>query len=125
MDGLSRIGERLCHQGFPIMKKALILEKTGPEAFFLLSAPAEKVKAALVPVEDETRLGRLFDIDVIRPDGTKVSREEIGIEGRTCLLCGRPARECARSRTHSVEELTKEIAGILNTSFGKDLKHGI
>ncbi|MDO5336354.1 MAG: triphosphoribosyl-dephospho-CoA synthase CitG [Eubacteriales bacterium] len=41
-----------------------------------------------------------------------VDRTELGLSPRRCLVCGRPAKECARSRTHSVEDLqncTKQI----------------
>ena len=48
-------------------------------------------------------LGRLLDIDVIAPDGGKISRTEIGLPARRCLLCGNPAPVCARSRAHSAD----------------------
>ena len=68
----------------------------------------------MVSLEDQDRIGRLFDIDVLRPDACKVSREDLGFSPRTCLLCGQPAHVCSRSRSHSVAELTAEISQILN-----------
>ena len=47
------------------------------------------VKRLLVPLEDASKLGRLYDIDIIGRDGKKISRSDIGKPGRTCLLCGR------------------------------------
>ncbi len=80
----------------------------GWEAYIAAGGDPLEIKRALVPLEESSPVGRLFDIDVLREDGSKVSREELGLEGRTCLICGKPARECARSRTHSVAELQEE-----------------
>ena len=91
----------------------IVKEKTGYEAFYSISAPAEPVKELMISLEDQDRLGRLLDIDVLRPDGTKVSREDLGYPARRCLLCNEPAHACSRSRRHSVEELVTEIQKIL------------
>lgn len=101
----------------PVLKRSLILDKTGPEAFLCVDADALFVKRLLVTLEDASDLGRLYDIDIIGRDGNKISRSDIGKPGRTCLLCGRPAKECSRSRTHSVAELTEKINGILKEHF--------
>ena len=87
-----------------------ILEKTGLEAYYLVNGDASAVKRTLCAVEDETPLGRLFDIDVLQADGEKISREALGLPPRTCFLCGRPAFLCARSRAHAVKDMTDEIA---------------
>ena len=94
-----------------------IKEKTGYEAFYCIDANPEFIKTLMVTLEDQDRLGRLFDIDVIRPDGSKVSREELGRPSRTCLLCKEPAHACSRSRRHSVAELTAEIGHILKDLY--------
>lgn len=86
-----------------------VLEKTGFEACYLLSDEAERVKRVLCSVEDDTPLGRLFDIDVLTPRGEKLSRAALGYPPRKCFLCGKPAFACARSRTHSILEMTAEI----------------
>ena len=54
----------------------------------------------------------MFDMVDLCPEGTKIDRAELGLPPRLCLICGGPARECARSRTHSAEQLqarTKEL----------------
>lgn len=91
-----------------------IKEKTGYEAFYSVDANPDFIKELMVSLEDQDRIGRLFDIDVLRPDGSKVSREDMGSAPRTCLLCGQPAHVCSRSRRHSVAELTAEIGKILS-----------
>ena len=52
-------------------------------------------------------------MDVLRPDGSKVERQELGLPGRKCLLCGESAQVCARSRKHSVAELQAKTREIL------------
>ena len=77
----------------------------GQTAFFAVDQPAELVKVRMTALEDQGGASRLWDIDVLRPHGTKVSRGDVGQEGRRCFLCTQPAALCARSRAHSVEEL--------------------
>ena len=114
---LSEIVSALNTAKIPVLKRSLILDKTGPEAFLCVDADALAVKRLLVPLEDASDLGRLYDIDIIGRDGKKISRSDIGQPGRTCLLCGRPARECSRSRAHSVAELTERINAIFHEHF--------
>lgn len=43
-----------------------------------MDADALAVKRLLVPLEDASDLGRLYDIDIIGRDGKKISRSDIG-----------------------------------------------
>ena len=97
--------------------EASIDEKTGPEAVFAVSGEAQEIKARLCALEDSCALGRLLDIDVIAPDGNKISRTEIGLPPRKCLLCGEAAPVCARSRTHTVPELFARTNAIIEAHF--------
>lgn len=107
-------GVRLIEQTAGEPRRTEIIEqKTGLEGYFVFDADAETLKRALCAVEDETPLGRLFDIDVLNGGGEKLSRETFGMPARTCLLCGRPAFVCARSRAHSVDELNAEIERLI------------
>lgn len=117
-DGIEAIRSALKGAGCTVQKEKILLEKTGLEAFFAVRGKAEDIKNLMIPIEDGSGIGRLFDIDVIRPDGTKVSREDLTLPARTCLLCGNPAHDCSRNRTHSVEELSKKIASILTEQYG-------
>ncbi len=111
--GCQQIEALLKERLIPVQHMETIKEKTGYEAFYCVDANPDFIKALMVTLEDRERLGRLFDIDVIRPDGSKVSREDLGQAPRTCLLCGEPAHVCSRSRRHSIPELTAEIGTIL------------
>ena len=73
---LSEIVSALDTAKIPVLKRSLILDKTGPEAFLCVDADALAVKRLLVPLEDASDLGRLYDIDIIGRDGKKISRSE-------------------------------------------------
>ena len=94
-----------------------IQEKTGNEAIFLLDADPLAVKNVTVEIEDHAPVGRLYDMDVLCPDGRKVDRQELGREGRKCLICGGMAQACARSRAHSVAELQEKTRQILEDAI--------
>lgn len=114
LEGCRRIEEGLKLLGLKPCFKEEVREKTGWEAIYCVSGEPEAIKAKMAAAEDRDRLGRLFDIDVIRLDGSKVSREELGLSPRACLLCGRPAHQCSRSRSHSLKELSACIHQILS-----------
>lgn len=90
---------------------------TGSEGLLLLSLPALEVKKLAVELEDFHPLGRLFDMDVLSQDGNAISRTELGIKPRTCLICNENAKICARSRAHSHEVLQQKIVQILEQTI--------
>lgn len=90
---------------------------TGPERFYLLYSAGVTVKEGTVYFEERQPANRLFDLDVlITNDGEahSLSRGDFDIPVRTCLICGRPAKECGRSRRHSVEELQVRVAKLID-----------
>ena len=97
---------------------AIIHEETfeaagGYAAFIAAEYPSEKLKEIAVRIEDSHPLGRLFDIDVLRQNGEKISRNIFGNQGRPCLICGGDAFVCGRSRAHSAEELRNAAAALM------------
>jgi len=99
----------------PALERIVTRADTGCEAIFCCDRPAEELKRLCQILEEESPVGRLYDLDVITPDGEKLSRAI----PRTCLVCGKPAFPCARSRAHSLEELTSAVHGLL-TDFAAD-----
>lgn len=89
---------------------------TGCEGLLVVDAKPERIKKVTSGIEDHAPLGRLYDMDVIGTDGAKLDRPE----PRRCLICGNPARECARSRTHSVEELQWATRKLLETALNEE-----
>ncbi len=92
---------------------------TGYEGFFLVDTTCAEAKRLAVRVEETHPLGRLFDIDVIGPDGVPLSRTGSGGAPRRCLLCGDNARICMRERKHSIDELTDYIRSLTDEYFGR------
>ncbi|MEO3990106.1 citrate lyase holo-[acyl-carrier protein] synthase [Pseudocitrobacter cyperus] len=82
---------------------------SGPEWMMAVCASPLTLKEALVGLEQAHPLGRLWDVDVIDVAGVAVSRRELNLPGRRCLLCENNAHVCARARTHSLDLLLDEI----------------
>lgn len=112
--GVAALRERLA--GYVVYYKTLDYP-TGYEAYFAVDLPPEELKTMLIQLEEKHPMGRLMDMDVLRPDGTAVSRSELRLPRRSCLICGRDAKVCARSCAHPIEELWAEIARITGEVF--------
>ena len=112
------LGKRLLDQQLMVYRARVlhfeqIHEVTGCEAIYVLSCDPITAKKAAVAIEDGVKVGRLFDMDVLKTDGSKVDRQELGLEPRKCLICGGRAADCGRSRTHTVEQLQAKTTELL------------
>jgi holo-ACP synthase len=101
---LSALDDLFAEQGWIAATLWAETPETGPEALISVSAGAEAVKRATIALEDRNPLGRLWDLDVVTPDGA-VSRRDLNFGPRRCFVCDRAAHECARSRAHSLDAL--------------------
>ena len=96
--------------GATILQTSETHQDTGDELLLSVAdVHPENLKAIAVEIEDASPIGRLYDIDVIDAQGHKLSRQRF----RKCLICEKQAQECARSRTHSVQELQNAIDELL------------
>ena len=86
---------------------------TGDEGYFAVNASAQRIKALCVQIEQSLPMGRLFDMDVIGPDGRKLERGQ----ERACLVCGEPGRACASRRLHTVLQLQTATAELLTSGL--------
>ncbi len=109
LEGVRRIEAALAAGGIAVAARERTLAFTGCEEIWAVDAPAQELKARMCAIEEMDALGRLFDIDVIGADGRKLERPT----ERRCLICGGPARACARSRTHSARELSERAHEII------------
>lgn len=107
--GLLALEDALGAAGLSPMTRTEIHAPTGDEGLLAIDGDAEAIKEIATRIEEEHPLGRLFDMDVLSADGTKLSRSV----PRRCLLCTEQAQNCARSRRHSIAELTAEIERLL------------
>lgn len=93
-----------------------IHRNAGNEFYLVSPLPAEEVKRRCIRLED-TPIGRLYDMDVLTAQGEKLSRQN----SRTCLVCGRPAAACARSRAHGLEAVQDKTQALLRQSAAQSL----
>lgn len=117
--GVEKLREELRLAGLAERHFEEIREFTGNEAFLAVDADPLELKRIGARLEEESDLGRLYDIDVLLPTGEKIERSAVGLGQRRCLICGGPAMVCARSRTHTVAELRERTNRILRREFEK------
>lgn len=89
---------------------------TGFEFYLLVDRPAAQVKQELVTFEQETKFGQLCDLDVLTLGTTAlvhVSREQLMLPRRKCLVCGGDAKVCSRSRAHTLIEMQRVVDEII------------
>ena len=118
-EGVELIRYRCKACGIPLIYEKELLQDTGHECFFSTPADPVQVKQQLSYLEDQLSIGRLFDIDILKPDGEKVSRSELGLSQRKCLICGQPAFVCSRARSHSLTELLTHICSLMQDYFSQ------
>lgn len=87
---------------------------TGYEAFFVVKKTSEESKRIACNIEDTHPLGRLFDIDILSSNGIPVSRTQLQIQPRRCLICGDDARVCMRTQKHNYDQLLEHINNMVN-----------
>ncbi|MGY3814389.1 citrate lyase holo-[acyl-carrier protein] synthase [Globicatella sulfidifaciens] len=90
-----------------------VSNKAGNEAYILLSINPVLLKKRLIKYEEESQLGRLLDLDVHyknKENIFQISRTEIGYPPRKCFLCDNIAKECGRSRSHSLDDIRLYIS---------------
>lgn len=97
-----------------------MLENGMGTAFFLgaCDVKAGEIKKAALSLEETPRWGAILDVDVHVPQGA-LSRTSLGLPPRRCLLCGRPAKECARAGRHEMEELRDAFEEYLQKGLRK------
>jgi holo-ACP synthase len=109
-EGRAAIGDRLARHAIGVLADEAECLPTGPEALAVVDADAVTVKRALAALEDDHPLGRLWDADVVDGERGSLTRAELGLPARRCLVCMEPAHACARSRRHPLAELQRAIA---------------
>ena len=115
--GCRLLEAELAGSRLPVMHWEPTEKDTGCEGYFAIDADPIVLKKLCVRIEDGLPLGRLFDMDVLGADGSKVSREELGLPGRTCLICGGSVHLCSRSRAHSVAQLRQKTDALLQDAL--------
>ncbi|MFI8415851.1 citrate lyase holo-[acyl-carrier protein] synthase [Serratia sp. NPDC078593] len=102
--------------GWQCLQNEVLALPTGCEGYLALHADARLVKDFAMQLEVKQSIGRLWDIDVLDAQGRILSRSDVGLPPRRCLLCAQAANVCARLRRHSPEQLLAEMERVLNAA---------
>ena len=100
-------------RGIKLLHREEEVAVTGCTAWYVVQLPARQLKELAMDLEDTDLIGRLFDMDVLDTDGSKLSREDMGKPRRKCLLCDKDAAVCASRRAHGLEQLTDRTGFLL------------
>ena len=91
-----------------ILDELYVNEHTGMYYLASIDMAAEDIKKAAVEIEN-SKAGRLFDVDVFSEDERQLSRTELGLAQRKCLSCDGIAKICIKERKHSYQELIAKM----------------
>ena len=108
-EGMVSIVDTLDENSIPILYQDKINKATGSEGFIVVDFDSIEVKKLLIELEENHPLGRIFDIDVFDQNHNQISRNDLSLNTRRCLLCGKDARICAKEKNHTYEELYNRI----------------
>jgi holo-ACP synthase len=112
--GGQAICDSLQKQRILVEEEREIIKKQGClKIFSVKSDDPLFIKKIMIDIEETHPLGRLFDIDVYDQTGNGMSREQLHVTARRCLICGEDAKACGRSRNHTIEELYKRVEDII------------
>ena len=77
--------------GAEVLQQEEVHQPTGDELCLLTDLEPLEVKRLMTQIEEDGALGRLFDIDVMTAESPKISRQQLGLPPRRCLLCEQQA----------------------------------
>ena len=79
-----------------------------------------ETKKKLIKLE-ESSLGRLVDIDLFSDTKRSISRVDLGLEPRKCIVCGRLYNTCLRERAHTLEEVLEKTKALIKNGLVETL----
>ena len=86
------------------------------------------MKAQTTRFEEGQASHRLFDLDVLVQRAGQVvplSRADSGQPARRCFVCGRSAKECGRSRRHTVAELQEAVSSLISAALAVEQRRRV
>ncbi|OON41115.1 holo-ACP synthase CitX [Izhakiella australiensis] len=117
---LQACDQLLWRNAWQVLQREVFWLPTGPEALWCVQQPALSLKSALIALEEHHPLGRLWDIDVITPQGEPLGRKACGFAPRRCVLCADEAHACSRSRRHPLEQVVGQIEQTIDSWLRRD-----
>jgi holo-ACP synthase len=105
--------------GFVMKYKEHRVGADGQETFIVVEEDAYKLKELSIQAEEKHPLGRLVDIDILDWNKNNISRKDLGIAERKCIVCGEAVHPCIVGRRHSVDEVLTSIDKIIRNYYKK------
>lgn len=93
--GVTALRALAAKQGWQIQEQAALVSASGPEGMLSIAAPARDLKLATIELEHSHPLGRLWDIDVLTPEGEILSAATIHCR-LAAACCASKAQPSAR-----------------------------
>jgi len=91
----------------------------GPSILCSLEGKAENLKKKAVKIEKNEEVGRIFDVDIYK-EGVPVSRRDIKLNPRRCIICGGDTYNCRINNLHSKEKVKEEIDRLIDEYLRKE-----
>lgn len=87
--------------------------------YYLISIDMEAldIKKKTVEIEENIQGARLFDIDVFDENFEQISRTDLGLDRRKCIVCDDYAKNCIVGKKHSYEELISTMEDIIDSTL--------
>ncbi|BDZ01934.1 putative apo-citrate lyase phosphoribosyl-dephospho-CoA transferase [Escherichia coli] len=98
--GVTALRALAAKQGWQIQEQAALVSASGPEGMLSIAAPARDLKLATIELEHSHPLGRLWDIDVLTPEGDILS---------AAIIHCRLAAACCASKAQLFARVEKPI----------------
>lgn len=86
----------------------------GPFALYRTRLHLVELKRLGIALESLHPAGRLLDLDVYDQCGKPLSRGELDIAPRSCLVCPEPALSCIHAKRHTSEELAQKAQAVID-----------
>lgn len=113
-EGQKALKQMICAESGIIIEEKKLEKTAGYAAIYLVDGINKQVlKEKAIFLEEMHPLGRIFDIDVLGENLDVVSRTDVGVSQRKCLICNNDAKVCGRSRAHAVQELQEKVEAII------------
>lgn len=109
--GVTALRALAAKQGWQIQEQAALVSASGPEGMLSIAAPARDLKLATIELEHSHPLGRLWDIDVLTPEGEILSRRDYSLPPRRCLLCEQKRSRLRAWKNPSTDRFTQPHGG--------------
>lgn len=113
--GLAALRDALDAAGIAVLHVETICPDAGCEGYVVPDADAETAKRIACDLEAALPYGRLLDIDVHAQGGGQLSRTDLALPARGCMVCGRPGRICASRRLHPLPALYEAFDRLAQT----------